>query len=47
MTSIDSINSTAIRAALVATGDTYATKVGTYEHPQHAWQSQVAGGLPC
>jgi hypothetical protein len=36
MTSIDRINSNGIRAALVATGDTYATKVGTYDHPQHA-----------
>lgn len=35
MTSIDSINSTGIRVALAATGDTYATRVGIYEHPQH------------
>ena len=35
MTPIDMINSAGIRAALSATDDTYATKVGTYEHPQH------------
>ena len=36
MTSIDNITSAGIRAALEATGDTYATKVGTYEHPSHS-----------
>jgi len=35
MTPIDMIPSAGIRAALSATDDTYATKVGTYEHPQH------------
>ena len=36
MTSIDNINSAGIRAALKATGDTYAIKIGTYEHPAHS-----------
>jgi len=35
MTPIDMIPSAGIRAALSATDDTYATKVGTYEHPEH------------
>ena len=35
MTAIDNISSQGIRAALEATGDTYATKVGMYEHPSH------------
>ena len=35
MTAIENINSAGIRAALEATGDTYATNVGTYEHPAH------------
>lgn len=35
MTSIDNIKSHTIRAALKATGDTYAVQVGIYEHPSH------------
>jgi len=35
MTPIDMIQCAGVRAALSATDDTYATKVGTYEHPQH------------
>lgn len=35
MISIENINSAAIRAALEATDDTYATRVGIYKHPSH------------
>jgi hypothetical protein len=40
MTSINYINSASIRSALEATGDTYATKVGAYEHPEHAGEAE-------
>jgi len=39
MTSINNINSAGIRFALEATGDTYATCVGVYEHPNHVGSS--------
>jgi hypothetical protein len=50
MTSIDRINSIGIRTALAATGDTYATKVGTYSHPQQAGNADLRVTLwlmPC
>ena len=50
MTPIDMIPSAGIRAALDATDDTYATKVGTYEHPQHAGEADYRVTLwlmPC
>lgn len=34
MTPINMIPSAGIRAALIATGDHYALKIGTYEHPK-------------
>ena len=39
MTAIDNISSQGIHAALKATGDTYAIKVGMYEHPSHLGNS--------
>ena len=50
MTPIEMIPSSGIRAALAATDDTYATKVGTYEHPAHPGEADYRVTLwllPC
>lgn len=50
MTPLKMIPSAGIREALIATGDHYALKLGTYEHPKHVGNADwrvTLWMLPC